>query len=231
MRTSTHFTQAEADALQTFALTNGLVIEGPQGEKNGEILADFIANKMNSDITAETLAAAFKDVRDQLVLKSPEQIGYEELHAALDSHEQAVFKQFRFGRLKDTYANAFRLLKFLKDRRMPVSERNLQIAAGQLGQALEYDNPAPVREAYGRHSNTKSDRASLSGDVVERIVDNSKEKYYQRAAESIQGRTHAETNELRKIVVTSPDGSTNWKETSLARNRAYEQASRPARVR
>jgi hypothetical protein len=219
-RTTAHFTQSEANALETFALTNGLIIEGPQGEKNGEILADFIANKMNCDITAETLAAAFKHVRNQLALKSPEQIGYEDLHAGLSSHEQVALKEFRYGRMKDTYANAYRLLKFLKDRRMPVSERNLQIAAGQLGQALEYDNPKPSREGgYGRYSNTKFE-AKDNGDGE--FYPNGRRRHSYKPepaaaasndhcasaddarwfnlANQLRGRTHAQTEQAMRIV-------------------------------
>jgi hypothetical protein len=234
-RTAAHFTQSEASALETFALTNGLIIEGPQGEKNGEILADFIANKMNSDITAETLAAAFKHVRDQLVLKSPEQIGYEELHAALDSHEQAVFKQFHYGRLKNSYANAFRLLKFLKDRRMPVSEINLRIAAGQLGRGLEYDNPTSSRESgYGRYSSQKfnvedkNDRTYVNGkknhaadqhDASQPALAGSN-GHWQAKAESVRANLHSQTAAIQRMFVNGPGGEINWKATYEARDRA-----------
>jgi hypothetical protein len=218
-RTAAHFTQSEASALETFALTNGLVIEGPQGEKNGEILADFIANKMNCDITPETLAAAFKHVRDQLVLKSPEQVGYEELHATLNSHEQAVFKEFRYGRLSGTFANAFHLLKFLKDRRMPVSERNLQIAAGQLGRGLEYNNPAPARDrAYGRYWGQKfnvkdeDDRRYVNGRLNHAYKPepattasnahsaSADDARWFDLANQLKGRSHAQTEQAMRIV-------------------------------
>ena len=59
-RTANYLTQSEADAFTKFALENGLVLDGEIGEKNGSALAGFIANKMNADITAETLAAAIK---------------------------------------------------------------------------------------------------------------------------------------------------------------------------
>jgi hypothetical protein len=233
-RTAAHFTQSEASALETFALTNGLAIEGPAGEKNGEILADFIANKMEADITPATLAAAFKHVRDQLVLKSPEQVGYEELHAGLSSHEQAVFKQFRYGRLKDTFANAFHLLKFLKDRRMPVSERNLQIAAGQLGQALEYDNPAPARDrAFGRYSGQKfgvkdeTDRSYVGGRKNHAADPHTSHPtpagsngHWQAKAESVRANVHSRTAAIQRMFVKGPGGEVDWKRTYEARDRA-----------
>jgi len=229
-------TQAEISAFEKFAVENGLVVEGPEGEKNGRIIADFITNRMNADIiTAENLAAAFKHVRNQLVLKSPEQVDYEELHAALSSQEQTTFKEFRYGRLKDTYPNAFRLLKFLRDRRMPVSEKNLQIAAGQLGQALEYSNPTTSREGgFGRHSGAKFNVKDEDG----RTYVNGKKNHaadphyappptaaasnaqWQSKAEGVRGNRHSEDLALRRMFKMDSTGAIDWKATYEARDRA-----------
>jgi hypothetical protein len=236
-RTSINFTQAEANALETFALTNGLVAS----ERNGEILADFIANKMNADITAETLAAAVKVVQG-LVWKTAVEREFDTIAGQLNGSEKSVVsnwleRQTRMVTDGDPGLENFSIIVgWLRARSYAITDQNLNTALTNVinsGQRKLHWTPTPATPAYeggyGRHSNTKSERISLSGDVVERIVDNSKEKYYQRAAESIQGRNHAETNELRKIVVTNPDGTTNWKATSEARNRAYEQANRPRR--
>jgi hypothetical protein len=225
------FLQAEPELRQ-----RGLEVDDQRiGNSNATQISEYFDNNPSIFVTVPAILAAVGVLKDQLSWKSPDQIGYEELHAGLSSQEQAVFKEFRYGRLKDTYANAFRLLKFLKDRRMPVSERNLQIAAGQLGRGLEYDNPTTSRESrYGRYSGQKfnvkdeDDRTYVNGrknhaadpDHAPQHKPAASNGYWQAKAESVRVNTHSQTAAIQRMFVNFPDGSVDWHATFTARDRA-----------
>jgi len=237
IRTTNTFSESERAAFQQFIDDNNL----HDTFENGKLLSDYVVNQLNAELDGETLALAAQNVTG-LTYKSPAQIEFERLNLSVS--EKAIVGDWLNNQKKlvvdgdPGFENISSLAGWLRARHFAITAQGLNTALTNVinsGQRKLYWKPAPATPAYeggyGRHSNTKSERISLSGEVVEKIVDNSKEKYYQRAAESIQGRTHAETNELRKIVVTNPDGSVNWKATSQARDKAYEQTSRPARVR
>lgn len=240
----TQLTQAEFTAYEKFVADNGIVLEGEVGRKNGSILGGYITGR-DQMITAETLAAALPIVRNQLVFKSAAQREFDAVAGQLSETEKSIIinwsgRQNRLVLDGDPGLENFSIIVgWLRARGYAISDQNLGLALTNVinsGQRKLHWLPTPRQEsgeyyADGRinHSKHQSDRISLGGETVEAILENSRERFYRRAAESIVGRNHAETDQLRRIVVTNPDGSTNWKETSLARNRAYEQTSRPRR--
>jgi hypothetical protein len=129
-RTSNAFTQAEREAFEAFFLKSGLVMEGEVGKKNGEILADFIANKMDADITAKTLAAAVKVVQG-LVWKTAAEREFDAVAGQLTQSEKSTVTNW-FERQKQLVQDGDKALEnfsilvgWLRARNSAITEQNL----------------------------------------------------------------------------------------------------------
>src|ERR1700693_3030614 len=101
-RSSTTVTQAEADAYKQFAVDNHLYIEGDDGAANAALIRSFVIERMDSDVTAASLKAAYPRIQSQLKVKS---VALRALEAAdLNEAEATVFDKWfaRQSRLENT---------------------------------------------------------------------------------------------------------------------------------
>ncbi|MCU1241759.1 MAG: hypothetical protein JWO71_2485 [Candidatus Acidoferrum typicum] len=242
-RTSTEFTQAERNAFEAFFVKNHLVIDGAVGHKNGEILADFIANKMNSDITAETLAAAVKVVKG-LVFKTAAQREFDTAISGMSEAEKSVVSKW-LERQKQLvldgdpgFENFSIIVGWLRARNYPISEQNLNMSLTNVinnsCQRSLHWKAAPAHEGgYGRHSGKKFDsknepeeeRLYVGGRLnhshnpgyapkPKETSTSADEARWRQMAENLRANTHSRTAEIQKIMRPT------WRETFEARNKA-----------
>ena len=246
-RTSTQLTQAELDAYDQYAIDNGLVLEGAIGRQNGDLLGGFIVNQMKADITPQTLEAAVKHLRDKLTWKPQDQLDYEKIFASLSPTDQNAFLAWRNpARMVQSYRNSYRLLRFLKDRRMAVNDSNIRIAIANLGVALEFTPvPQPDNGIYrpdgkidhAKKSNPKSnepedDRRYVNGrtnhahnpQFTAEVHKSVQDAAWKAKAEAVRGNRHSESAAIQRMFVSGPNGEIDWKATYTARDRAASGA-------
>jgi hypothetical protein len=234
-RTSNLFTQIEADAFEAFFVKNDLVFDGAVGHKNGEILADFIANKMNADITAETLAAAVKVVKG-LVFKTAAQREFDAIAGQLNASEKSTVTSW-LERQKQLMLdgdpgleNFSIIVGWLRARNYPISEQNLNTALTNVlngsKRQLHWKQAPEHKGGYGRHSgktfeqpNTDSDefypngrrRHSANPTLATEVPRQVKDSEWKSRSEAIKGNRHSETAALQRMFVNGPDGEIDWK--------------------
>jgi hypothetical protein len=92
MRTTNQPNQNEIAAYQAFCRTNRIALDGEAGEKNGELFADFIGVKMDSDFTPEALETAFQQLKGQLKFVSETYKKADELARNLSPQEQEIYR-------------------------------------------------------------------------------------------------------------------------------------------
>jgi hypothetical protein len=237
-------TEAELLAVRQFeidAAKTGLVVDdNADGRKNGELILSYL-EQQNQTITANTLNRAVEMLRDKLIWKPQDQLDYENIFASLSSADQNSFLAWKPpARLVVSYGNSYRLLRFLKDRRMPVGDKNLQIAIANLGTTLEFTSvPSSVGETgYGRHSKSSrsfAPKSETNRTLTDSLKDHSKdpayaptrnetsvsadEKRWRHMAEGLRANLHSKTAQVRQIMRPT------WRETYEARRRFLDGRS------
>jgi hypothetical protein len=133
-RTSGEITQQERDIYNQFADANLIANYGDQGIRNAEILGMLVIGQ-DQDITPETLAAAFKQVRHQLTFVTRLQQQADKLVNELGPAELTVLRNwFLRQRLvgvdgsEQGFANLVIILGWIMAHGYPVDARHLDLA-------------------------------------------------------------------------------------------------------
>jgi hypothetical protein len=253
MRTTMGINENEIAAYRAFCVEHRIALDGEAGEKNGELVGDFIGVKMNSDFTQETLEAAFTQLESQLKFVSKMQTDADALARGLRPEEIDAYKVWAKGQKlligldgsEEGYANVASLLGWMRGN--PVTQHNLDLALGniinnpQFGRI--YFKPQPKRDrsvgpggkinhALVNKSEEGFMRRSQTNRSARQIAEDNRPKTetqpapvsinveYKSKAESLQGRTHGQTDQARKLFIMIPGTSTiDWQQTLAARER------------
>jgi hypothetical protein len=253
MRTTMKLNDNEIAAYRAFCVEHRIALDGQAGEKNGELFAEVIGVKLDSDFTQETLEAAFTQLKSQLKFVSKIQTDADALARNLRPEEIEAYKawsknqKFLIGLdgSEEGYANVRSLLGWMRGN--PVTGHNLDLALGniinnpQFGRI--YFKPQPkqdrsigpggkINHALVNKSEEGFMPRSQTNRTPRQVMEDSRPKSetpltpvsihveYKLKAESLQGRTHGQTDQARKLFVMVPGTSTiNWQETHAARER------------
>jgi hypothetical protein len=253
MRTTNGINQNELAAYQAFCVEHRIALDGEAGEKNGELFADFIGVKMDSDFTQETLEAAFTQLKGRLHFVSQTQSDADALARNLRPEEIEAFRAWAKGQKlligldgsEEGYQNVKSLLGWMRGN--PVTQHNLDLALGnvinnpQFGRI--YFKPQPKQDRRigpgGKINHARVNKSeegfmprSQTNRTPRQVAEDNRPKseaqptpvsvnvQYQAKAESLQGRTHGQTDQARKFFVMVPGTSTiDWQQTYLAREK------------
>jgi len=248
-RTSATLTTEEVSVYEAFCAKHGIIDSHTQdGVANAEFIQNYFLNTWKETMSEKNLETCFPLISSHLKFYAPHQREFEKLHASLNAEEQTSFKEWKGTRgLKDTYQNAVALLSWIKAHGFRVSKENLQLAVGQnrVQPFLEWDESAtpPRPEDVRQH---KSDGTGFLGKTgvnephwkrvqrerEERDAANQRSsgasaasvtvREAKQKAESIQGLTHAETDQIGKIFVTAGT-EIDWVQTLAARLQMQRQ--------
>jgi hypothetical protein len=156
MRASRSLTDLEIAAFTKFAHDYDIIIDDGVGVRNADILCGPIINS-DSDITTQTLAASFLNVRTQLALKSSTYKKADALAGKLSPEEQEIYRVWaKNQRLligidgsPEGYQNVLSLLSWFRGN--SVTSHNLDLALGniinnpQVGQRIHF-HPQPKQQ-------------------------------------------------------------------------------------
>jgi len=181
-------------AYQAFCVEHRIALDGEGGEKNGELFADFIGVKMNSDFTQETLEAAFTQLKSQLKFVSKIQTDADALARNLRPEEIDAYKVWVKGQKlligldgsEEGYANVASLLGWMRGN--PVTVHNLDLALGNV-----INNPQFGRIYF--KPQPKQDRSiGPGGKINHALVNPSQEGFMPRSQTNRTPRQVAEDN-------------------------------------
>jgi hypothetical protein len=252
MRTTNQINQNEQAAYQAFCIAHRIALDGEAGEKNGELFAEFIGVRMDSDFTQETLETAFTHLKGQLRFVSKMQTDADALARGLRPEEIEAYKVWVKGQKlligldgsQEGYANVRSLLDWMRGN--PVTGHSLDLALGniinnpQFGRI--YFKPQPKQDRSigpgGRINHSivnKSEEGFMPRSQTNRthrqMMEDNRVKEtpaalvsinpeYKSKAESVQGRTHGQTGQARKLFITVPGTSDiDWQQTLAAREK------------
>ncbi len=203
MRTSPP-TAVEIAAFAKFATENDIITDGDIGVKNGNTLCNPIINsESNSNITAQTLAASFANVKGQLQLKSATYKTADNLARQLTPEEQQIYRVWAKNQKlligldgsPEGYENVATLLGWFRGN--AVTAHHLDLALGNI-----------VNNAkFGRihfHPQPKADRSIVGGLINHSIVNKSEEGFMPRNQTNRSARQIAEDNRPKVEVVPTP---------------------------
>jgi hypothetical protein len=159
-RTSPNITDTEKSAYAAFCQANRIAVDNEAGEKNGELFAELIGVKMDSDFTQETLETAFHQLKSQLKFVSKTQTDADALARNLRPEEIDTYRAWvKNQRLligldgsEEGYTNVKSLLGWMRGN--PVTAHNLDLALGNIINNAQfgriYFKPQPRADrAYG----------------------------------------------------------------------------------
>ena len=217
----------------------GLIVdEEPEASQNGRLI---LAQFESQGITLEALRNVVEVLRLQLKWKSSAQIEYENLYNALTQTQKDAFGSWWYSQkhvlILDGdlgYINATRILGWMKGRSF--DPRTFDLAVGNLAGTVGLHLVQQSTFRPGRHSGgdrsfmSKSDTNLSARDHARRTADAAASGSnpppttdYRAEAESVQGRTHSETERINRMFVMklNPDGSSDidWPKTNAARRR------------
>jgi hypothetical protein len=249
MRTSTTITETERNAYDLFCQQHHILNdESPSALRNGENIGAYICGTWNEDITEHTLTIALEKLRDRLVFIPAEQVEVAEILSKLDQDQRNIVaswltKQHRLETedLKG-FSNVSLLVAWLLNRRYAVTEAGLDMALGNVQntgkrkifwkelpkQSREYVQGKP-NHAFGQTEEPKAaathQREYVSGRrnhayMPPENAPVSVNPGYQSKAESVQGRSHGQTDVARKLFVMIPGTcDIDWQQTLAAREK------------
>ncbi len=256
MRSSIEVTESEKAAFIAFAKEHGIILEGADGEANGKLIrANFVEGNppnWNEDITKESLAKYLEALRPHLKFYSENQKAVLDVWAELSPAErQCIEKYWSVDRqiLGNEYNYAV-LLKYLRGRSLQVTDANIARAVEQCIDLLQWRHTSTFKS---RVSQEEKDAHTTPGRFIERAnmspADHKKENddalakargdktsmqqreinAAQVEAEGLTGRTHYETQEIRKPLVADAKGNIDWQST-LRLRRLVQQGFDKARM-
>jgi hypothetical protein len=248
-RTSQQFSQSEYEAYEKYATENGLVLNGANGRKNGDLLGGFIL-KMNQEITAATLDAAVQQLRSQLAWKSVAEREFDHIAGELNESEKSTVTSW-LERQKQLVTdgdpgleNFSIIVGWLRARNYPISEQNLNTSLRNVvnnGQKALRWKPAPAadRTIVGgkiNHALTEAPATPTTTTEPENAWVGGRKNHarnpqfaptptpaasnWQAKAESVRGNRHSENLALRRMFKMDSTGAIDWKATYEARDRA-----------
>jgi hypothetical protein len=164
MRASQSLTDLEIAAFTKFAQDYDIIVDGEVGVKNADTLCGPIINA-DSDITVQTLAASFLNVRPQLQLKSATYKRADELAGKLSPEEIDAYKAWAKNQKllisldgsEEGYQNVQTLLGWMRGNR--VTSHSLDLALGncinnaKFGRIHFHPQPKQSREYVGTRPN------------------------------------------------------------------------------
>jgi hypothetical protein len=164
MRTTNQLNQNEIEAYQAFCRTNRIALDGEAGEKNGELFAEVIGVKMDSDFTSETLEIAFQQLQSQLKFVSEAYSKADDLARALSPDEQRIYRTWAarqkllvgLDESPEGIMNVFSLLSWMRG--SAVTAHSLDLALGNL-----INNPKPGQRIHFHPQPKQQDRSVVQG--------------------------------------------------------------------
>jgi hypothetical protein len=227
-RTSKEVTQSEIDKFRTWATTEGIELS----KDNLQVAVDFIAGKMNSDISETSLVAAYPYVKTLFKFKSLALRTFEKLVSQITASEAEVFEKWFYRQKRllnddsdEALQNATNILTWATAHG-GINERNFDLATTNLpakGIQVHY-RPVPVDTTpLGRHSGRKFDyssNTSVAGEVgridkhnyandaeyqPKPVVEQltSDEARWKSLAEGLRGHHHSTNAQLDAVTGTS----------------------------
>jgi len=165
-RTSNTIQQAEIEAYQAFATEHGIELEGQDGQDNGKVVVEFVAEQMDSMISKTSLEAALPYLKDKLIFKTAEQKALETVIRSISVSERQLFmdwfkRQTHIVNDNDSdqaLENACNILIWATQRG-GATEKNFDLALGNLpgkGIKIHYKPKKSTFEG-GRHSGKQFD--------------------------------------------------------------------------
>jgi hypothetical protein len=259
MRSNETITEAENKTYDAFCLKNRIANDGTPGAiKNGEAIVDYIVTRWREDINDYTLGVALEKLRPGLSFISKEQAEVAEVLATLSQAERDnvaawLNRQHRLVVEGDQgYSNVSTLVSWIKAHNFEVNAHNLNNAIGNCQNSSHrklFWQEAPKQDRaipnHINHALTDKDARFMPKTETNRtwrdIVNSNRAKPeapveaihedFQVKAEAVQGRTHSQTDQARRIVVTVPGTRTiDWEATYSARLR-FISKQQPAFVR
>jgi hypothetical protein len=259
MRTSNEITATENQVYDAFCLKNLIANDGtPNAVKNVEMIVDYIVTRWQQDITDKTLEVALEQLRPGLTFISREQAEVAEVLATLSQGERDVISAWlnRQKRLvvdgPQGFSNVSVLVSWIKAHNFQVTDQNLNNAIGNVqhsGHRKLYWKEAPEQKTspLGKvnHAATDDGKGFMPKSETNRswrdIIHSNRPKEepapaaihedFQVKAEMVTGRTHSQTDQARRIVVTVPNSKViDWEQTYFARLR-FVSKQQPAFVR
>jgi hypothetical protein len=249
MRTSTTITEVEKNAYDSFCEQHHILNDqSADALRNGEEIGTYIGTTWNEDITERTLTIALEKLGERLTFIPPEQVEVAEILAKLDKGQRDIVASWlcHQHRLEvdgpKGFSNVSVLVAWLLNRRYAVSEAGLDMALGNVQNSgrrkiFWKENPKQSREyvqgrpnhAFGQTEEPKAaakhQREYVSGRRNHAYTrpENapvSVNPSYQSKAESVQGRTHGQTDQVRRLFVMVPGTTTiDWEGTLAVRQR------------
>jgi hypothetical protein len=248
-RTNTQITQDEQNAYQRFCIENGIVNDGSaDSDANGQLVANYFLQTWKEDITDKNLQAAKEQLLPHLKKYDQETLALSNALAKFSSEERKIAMDWVPPRgLKVTNKAVIAILSWLSAHGFKITKESLQLAVGQqrVQPFLEWEFVQQDKAKYQRHAD---DGSKFLSDGLKKQPDGSYGKSprdYKREQEEalaknrpqestpasalqaeaereagrIAGRTHSQTDQLRKIFVTNPGQGIDWVETLSARKR------------
>jgi len=213
-RTSATLTTQEVQAYQSFCLENGVRLDGPEGERNGDILGGSVVSA-GYDITPQSLQTVFDQVKDQLSIKTQAEINYDRVAAENPSAATALQAQYPRELSQendDVFHNCTLLLVELRGRE--VNQKTIFDAIGRLNFKPSRDplRFAPTKPQVNPRSH-KSDSEPFLGKHVN-------ESAYQKKARE---RKEAEERETAQPQSREPKDSWTVACENIMRDGSHSQ--------
>lgn len=252
-RTSQEVTQSEGVAFELWCAENNVILDGSaEGKANGALIrANFIEGNWLEDITKESLDKYHDLLRPHLKYYSENRKAINASWSQMTLAEQKVFSDYwKVDRqLEDSEFNLAIILGWIKGHDLAVTDGHISRAVEMLRDKLQWKYtstfqsrvPQEVKDAHTKPGSFISDAnkspqqykkenddalAKARGDKTSQQSREVNEA--QREAESLKGRTHADTERIQSRFDANKDGSINWVST-LRLRKLEQQAQERAR--
>jgi hypothetical protein len=248
-RTSSQITEAEQSAYAKFCAENGIINDGSaDSDANGQFVANYFLQTWNQDITDKNLQAAKEQLLPHLKKHDPEQLALANALAKFSVDEQKIAMDWVPPRgLKITNRAVVAILSWISGHGFQLSKETMALAVGQqrVQPFLEWEYVSQDNTKHHKHADdgtsfvteglTKQKDGSFgksprdyAREREEALAKNRPQESTpasaiqaeaEREANNIAGRTHSQTDQLRKLFVTKPGQGIDWVETLSARKR------------
>lgn len=259
MRSNETITEAENKTYDAFCLKNRIANDGTPGAiKNAEAIVDFVVTRWREDLNEYTLGVALEKLRPGLTFISPEQAEVQEVLATLTQTERDnvaawLNRQHRLVVIGNQgFSNVSTLVSWIKAHGFEVNANNLNNAIGNCQNSSHrklFWQEAPKQDRaipnHINHALTDKDARFMLKSETNRtwrdIVNSNRPKAeapveaihedFQLRAEAVQGRTHSQTDQARRIICTIPGSHVvDWEATYHARLRYVNRQTNAVRI-